>query len=49
MKKLLILGVLLTGSYSACYSDETLPPKETSPEISQVGIGVEIDDDDDGY
>ncbi len=48
MKKLLILGIFLTGSYSACYGEET--PKETSPEISQVGIGVEVDaGDDDGY
>ena len=48
MKKLLILGIFLTGSYSACYSEET-PPKETPPEISQVGIEVEIGGDDDYY
>jgi hypothetical protein len=46
MKNLLILGTLLIGSYSTCYSEETTaPPKE----ISQVGIGVEVEAGDDGY
>jgi hypothetical protein len=46
MKKLILLSIFLTGSYAACYGEETLPSKKTSQEISQVGVGVEVDDDD---
>jgi hypothetical protein len=45
MKKLILLSIFLTGSYAACYGNEPLPPKKTSTEISQVGVGVEVDED----
>lgn len=45
MKNLVIAGALFISSYSACYGEENSPPKE----VSQVGIGVEVEAGDDGY
>ncbi len=45
MKNLVIVGALFISSYSACFSEENSPPKE----LSQVGIGVEVEAGDDDY
>lgn len=39
MKNPLLLSILLTLSYSTGYSDENPP----TPELAQVGIGVEVE------